>query len=67
MNNVKLKYPMKVAGVLYPKGLVLKQLSLTESRRTWPGLQASQDGMVAVQFPDLGHPTMVEQKQVEKA
>lgn len=63
---MKLKYPTKVAGTLYPKGYNVRIATLEEVRVIWPMIQFKQGvQQVAVWFDGLEYPTIVSRNGLE--
>jgi hypothetical protein len=57
---------MKVAGRLYAKGTPVAAATLAEVRKIWPAVMPNpESNQVAVVFPDMPWPTIVEKSQVE--
>jgi hypothetical protein len=60
------RYPIKVAGELFPKGSWLRLATLDEVRKIWPAIAPEKDSkQVAVIFPGRSMPTIVEKSQID--
>jgi len=63
---MKTKYPIKVAGQLYPAGTEVRQATLAEMQQVFPGIVTRRGSPQAgVWFPDLTHPTIIHTSQLD--
>ena len=62
-----LKYPIKIGGILYPKGYIVKQATLEETKMIFPDMTADPcSKYISVWFFDE-HPTLIDRKSVIEA
>ena len=62
---ITVKYPIKVAGLLYPKGSRVRLATLEDMREIWPGIAPERgSNQIGVWFDGLALPTIVEKSQL---
>jgi len=62
---MKTRYPMKIAGKLHPAQTEVRQATLEEVQKVWPGMEHKPESkQVAVWFPGTDIPTIVGANQV---
>ena len=62
---ITVKYAIKIAGLLYPKGSRVRLATLQEMRKIWPAVAPERDSkQVGVWFDGLALPTIVEKSQL---
>jgi hypothetical protein len=60
------KYPIKVGQTLFPKGTEIRQATLEEMQRVWPGITYKESDSIGVWFPLMAVPTIVHRSQIEE-
>lgn len=68
MRTARLRYPCRIGGMLHPAGMIVPVLGETDDavQNAFPGIATKQGSrQVAVQFPNVEHPTICLISQLE--
>ena len=66
-STVRLRYPIKIAGKLYPADMEVRLATDEEIKQEWPAMtRDSNSTQVGVWFPDMPHLTIVHSTQIKR-
>jgi hypothetical protein len=65
MSTIKTKYHTKVGPTMFSPGTIVRQASLEEMKKTWPGIENNNNSnSVGVWFPGRSYPTIISKSQL---